>query len=383
MTVGYLRPTRVLVNQQAIYENVQNELAQLKHQETEIFAVVKANGYGHGMVPVAQAAEAAGATGFCVAILDEALDLRRADFTEPILTLGITQPSYASLMAANQISVTVGSLTWLEEAYDILKSEKNSRPIHVHLGIDSGMGRIGFRDASELLAAYQFMQTHNDYFDFEGVFTHFATADDPDDTYFKEQSARFKTLLAILPEQPRYVHVSNSATSLWHAACNGNMIRLGVSMYGLNPSGKAIEQVPYPLKPAMRVESELCFVKEVKSGSKIGYGATYTADSPEWIGTVPIGYADGWLRRMQGSQVLVDGQFCEVVGRVCMDQLMIRLPHEYPVDTKVVLVGNSGNESISLQDVADYAGTIHYEIACDLAERLPRVYQPITGDINI
>ena len=374
MTVGYLRPTRVLVDQQAIYQNIKHEFKQLGDTPTEIFAVVKANGYGHGMVPVAEVAQAAGVTGFCVAILDEALDLRKAHFTEPILILGIIAPVHATLAVANQISVPVGSLTWLEEAYAILQTETLARPLHVHLAIDSGMGRIGFRDANELLAAYQFMQAHREYFDFEGIFTHFATADDPDETYFKTQVARFNTLLAVLPTQPRYVHVSNSATSLWHAACNGNMIRLGVSMYGLNPSGTAIPTTPYALTPALRLESELSFVKQVDPGSKIGYGATYTAAQSEWIGTVPMGYSDGWLRRMQGAKVLVDGHLCEIVGRVCMDQFMIRLPHEYPVGTKVVLVGQSGAATISLQDVADYAGTIHYEIACDFAERVPRVY---------
>ncbi|MEJ1319639.1 alanine racemase [Latilactobacillus sakei] len=123
-------------------------------------------------------------------------------------------------------------------------------PVPIHLSIDSGMGRIGMRDEAELLAAYTFIKAYSDYFDFEGVFTHFATADDPDDTYFKEQSARFNQLMTALPERPRFVHVSNSATSLWHAACNGNIIRMGISLYGLNPSGNAIPDLPYPLKPS-------------------------------------------------------------------------------------------------------------------------------------
>jgi alanine racemase len=153
------------------------------------------------------------------------------------------------------------------------------------------------------------------------------------------------------------------------------MIRYGVGIYGLNPSGTAIDELPYELEPAMSIESELVFVKQVEAGSAIGYGATYHAEADEWIGTVPIGYADGWLRRMQGFHCLVDGQYCEVVGRVCMDQLMIRLPREYPDGTTVTLIGTNQGKTITLQDAADHAGTIHYELACDLAERLPRVYQ--------
>ncbi|XEO93702.1 alanine racemase [Latilactobacillus sakei] len=380
MTVGYLRPTRILVDQNAIYENIQNELKHLEGTDTVIFPVLKANAYGHGLIPVAEVAQAAGASGFCVALLDEALALRQANFTEPILVLGITQPSEIELAAANQISLTVGSLEWLQEAAEIAQRVPYFHPLHIHLGIDSGMGRIGFRDEAELLAADAFMKAHPEYFDFEGVFTHFATADDPDDTYFKEQSARFNQLVAVLPKKPRFVHVSNSATSLWHAACNGNVIRMGISLYGLNPSGAAIPDLPYPLKPALGIESELVFVKQVAAGSKIGYGATYEASEGEWIGTIPMGYADGWLRRMSGSTVLVDGQRCEIVGRICMDQMMIRLPKRYPVGTKVVFVGKSGDDEITLQELAEYADTIHYEIICDLSDRIPRVYTGLNED---
>jgi len=177
----------------------------------------------------------------------------------------------------------------------------------------------------------------------------------------------------VVDELPRYVHVSNSATSLWHQACNGYVIRFGVALYGLNPSGTELS-APYHLQPALSLTAELAFVKKLARGKSISYGATYTATQDEWIGTVPIGYADGYERRLQGFHVLVDGQACEIVGRVCMDQLMVRLPKAYPVGTKVTLVGTDGDQTISLQDVADYCGTIHYEIACGLATRLPRVY---------
>jgi len=146
-------------------------------------------------------------------------------------------------------------------------------------------------------------------------------------------------------------------------------------LYGLNPSQTDIPELPYTLEPALSLYSELVFVKKVKAGDSIGYGATYTSDKDEWIGTVPIGYADGWLRRMQGSDVLINGQRCQNVGRICMDQFMVRLPGELPVGTKVTILGKDGDEEITATDAAQYSGTINYEILCALSERLPRVYK--------
>ena len=235
------------------------------------------------------------------------------------------------------------------------------------------MGRIGFQTPAELAQAVAALRQSKSPFDFEGIFTHFATADQADDTYFTHQLNQWKKLIAAVDELPKYVHVSNSATSLWHQACNGNMVRFGVALYGLNPSGRELS-TPYPLHPALSLTAQLTFVKRLARGKSVSYGATYTADQDEWIGTVPIGYADGYERRLQGFHVLVDGEFCEIVGRVCMDQLMVRLPHEVPVGAKVTLVGTDGDNTITLQDIADYCGTIHYEIACGLATRVPRVY---------
>lgn len=370
MVTATLRPSRVEINETAIAHNVQHAIAGLPDQ-TALFAVVKADAYGHGLLRVARIAQAAGASGFCVAVLDEALALRRAGFTLPILVLGIIEPEYAPIAAANHIAVPVGDADWLRRAEKGL-TEESLPPLAIHLALDTGMGRIGFRTLPALQEALRVI-AGQPAFHIEGLFTHFATADEPDPTYFKMQVERFKTFLAALPERPKYVHVANSATSLWHAACDCNLVRFGVAMYGLNPSGRAIEATPYPLEPALTLKSSLSFVKQIEAGEAVSYGATYHAAKAEWIGTVPLGYADGWQRRLQGFHVLVDGQACEIVGRVCMDQFMIRLPHEMPAGTPVVLIGQNGDASISLQDVADYAHTIHYEIACGLSERLPRV----------
>jgi len=369
MNAGTHRPTIIEVDAQAIRENIHHEIKRL-HQGNDLFAVIKANGYGHGLIEVAHFVVEAGATGFCVAILDEALELRSAGFSQPILILGIVEPQYAQLLADNKISVAVGSLTWLEEATKALQSDQ---PLRVHLALDTGMGRIGFQDRDELKPAIDYLQAHSEQLLFEGIFTHFSTADELDDRYFKLQLSRFNEFMSVVPKRPRYVHVANSATSLWHQVCEGNMVRFGIALYGLNPSGEAIPS-PYVLKPAMAVSSELVFTKRLKKGRSVGYGATYTAQEDEWIGTVPIGYADGYPRNLQGFHVLVDGQFCEIVGRVCMDQLMIRLPREYAVGSKVVLVGKSGDQEIKMEEVAEAAHTISYEIVCGFSARIPRIY---------
>ncbi|WP_125765506.1 alanine racemase [Levilactobacillus mulengensis] len=372
MVVGVHRPTQLVIDRQALRENIHAAVSRLA-DGCVLFMVVKANGYGHGAVQVAQAAKDAGATGFCVAILDEALELRAAGFNEPILVLGVSDPADAPLMAEQRISATVAAQDWLVEANEYLTLAHPAQPLRVHLGLDTGMGRIGFKTPAALKSAVAYLND-NDTLDFEGIFTHFSTADSADDRYFKQQVTTWKTLTGALDQLPRYVHVSNSATSLWHAECNANMVRFGVAGYGLNPSGTAIE-LPYTLHPAMSLTSELVHVKKVAAGESVGYGATYTASQAEWVGTVPIGYADGYERRLQGFHVLIDGQPCEIIGRVCMDQLMVRLPAEYQRGTQVTLVGRDGDETISLQDVADYCGTIHYEIACGFTSRLPRCYR--------
>ncbi|WP_395386908.1 alanine racemase [Pediococcus parvulus] len=369
MNTGTHRPTVIKVDAQAIRQNIKQELGRLQ-PGNELFAVIKANGYGHGLTHVARFASEAGATGFCVAILDEALELREAGFNQPILVLGIVEPKYAQILADQKISVAVGSQQWLEEANKVLCGDS---VVRVHFALDTGMGRIGFQEPVELKAAVAYLKMHSDCFLFEGIFTHFATADELDDHYFNTQVARFKAFMAILTKKPRYVHVANSATSLWHKACEGNMIRFGIALYGMNPSGRMIKE-PYELQPALALTSALVFVKLLKKGRSVSYGATYTAEEDEWIGTVPIGYADGYPRCLQGFHVLVNGHFCEIVGRVCMDQLMIRLPKRYEIGTEVVLIGRSGDKEISMVDVAEKSGTINYEIACGFSSRIPRSY---------
>lgn len=368
MVVGIHRNAQVNVSKSALYQNINNEKQRLANNE-HLFMVVKANGYGHGAVDVAKIAKKSGADGFCVAILDEGLELREAGIDDPILVLGITRVEDVALMAKQRISVTVSSLDWLKAAEKQLMG-KDLPALEVHLGLDTGMGRIGFQDKDSLKKAVDYLE-QSPCLDFEGIFTHFATADSKSTDYFELQVRRFNDLVSVIKNKPKYVHVSNSATSLWHSECNGNMIRFGVAAYGLNPSAGELD-LPYKLRPAMSVTTEVVYCKKVAAGRAIGYGSTYVAKDAEWIATVPVGYADGITRRMQGFKLLVNGEFCPIVGRVCMDQLMIKVPNEVKPGTKVTIVGQDGNNSITLQDIATYCDTIHYEVACLLTSRLPR-----------
>lgn len=371
MVVSYHRSTQAIIHTDAITENVANEVHRLP-KNRELFAVVKANGYGHGAIETAKAAKKGGATGFCVATIDEGIELREAGFTEPILILGIVEVNYLALVSDYDLAFPVGTLEWLEEAEKRLIEFPVKNPLKIHIKVDTGMGRIGFLNSNEVLQAVEAIQ-QNPQMDWEGIFTHFSTADQADDRYFQMQNQRFKDALKVLPHLPRYVHVSNSATALWHDEPIGNMIRFGVAMYGLNPSGHELKE-SYPLKPALELTSELIQVKRLEKGEGIGYGETYITPKAEWIGTVPIGYADGWLRKMQGFSVLVEGEFCEIVGRVCMDQFMIRLPHAVKTGTKVTLIGSNQQKTITMQDIADHLETIHYEVACTISQRVPRKY---------
>ena len=360
------RPTKALINLEAIRYNIQQMGAHIP-KDTLKWAVVKANAYGHGAIAVARAIQD-DVDGFCVSNIDEAIELRQAGIAKKILILGVSEVESFSLAKDFDITLTVAGLEWIE---NLLDTESDLSGLTVHLKIDSGMGRIGFRSASEAEQAQSMLE--NNGASVEGIFTHFATADEESDTYFKQQLEYFKRILDDLKEVPELVHASNSATTLWHAETIFNAVRMGDSMYGLNPSGQVLE-LPYELKPALTLESAIVHVKTVEAGACMGYGATYQADSEQSIATLPIGYADGWTRDMQNFSVLVDGQLCPIVGRVSMDQITIRLPKLYPLGTKVTLIGSDGDKEITATDVAVYRGTINYEVVCLLSDRIPREY---------
>lgn len=372
MTSARLRKTDLVVDLKALKHNVEMQRRALA-PGSRILAVVKANAYGNGMVPVANALSKVGVEGFCVALLDEALELRDAGIQETALVLGITPVEYAPLAANQGISLTVGTVEWLRAYQRLAKEEGLKYPLKVHLALDTGMGRIGFTNNVDFKAALALME--EPYFDFEGIFTHFATADEQDASYYQKQLTRLKDFLTVVKKWPPYVHMANSATGMWHQEdIIANTVRMGISMYGANPSGTA-QKVSLNLKPVTSLVTHATYVKRLAVGESVSYGATYTAKADEWVATLPVGYADGYPRRMQGFHVLVDGHECEVLGRVCMDQMMIRLPHEYPVGVEAVLIGRSKDKEITVTDVAEYANTINYEILTGMSARLHRQYK--------
>ncbi|MFD9628913.1 alanine racemase [Peribacillus muralis] len=363
------RDTWAEVNLDHIYENISSMKTRLG-TGVSLFAVVKANAYGHGDCEVAKTALDAGADFLCVAFLDEALALRKKGITAPILVLGVSRPESAALAAEQRISVTAFDESWLKSAKAHLEP---GQVLHVHVKVDSGMGRIGIRDETELVNVESLLKREA-CFNFQGIFTHFATADELNTDYYEEQLAVFKRMLTALTGRPEYIHAANSAASLRFADPVWNAVRMGISMYGLTPSMEMQPILPFPLRQAISLKSKLVAVKQLVKGESVSYGATYTAKANEWIGTLPIGYADGWIRKLQGQEVLIDGIRVPIVGRICMDQCMIKLPRSFPVGTEVTLIGNDGAESITVDEIAAKLETINYEITCMIGARVPRLY---------
>ncbi len=377
MIAASYRPTVATIDLDAIRYNVRRKIQDL-HKEQKLYAVVKANAYGHGMVKVAQAASEAGAKGFCVALLEEALELRNAGLTQPVLILGSPSPKVATQCALHHIRCTVTSIAWCEQAKRHMQEFKERydeiSPLRLHLAIDTGMGRLGLRKEEQIREFDRYMRENAAYFTLEGVYTHFARADEPDKSFTEKQLKQFEELCSFLQTKAPFAHTSNSAFALWHNHEKSSIIRYGAGMYGLNPSNGDLA-APHELRPALRLESMLIYVKRLHKGDTVSYGGEYVCREDEWIGTVPIGYADGWLRDYRAQDVLIKGKFCKVVGRICMDQLMVRLPEQYAVGTKVTFIGKDGDKEIRVEDIARAANTIGYEVLCTISERVKREYE--------
>ncbi|MCY9182428.1 alanine racemase [Bacillus haynesii] len=366
----FYRKTWAEIDLTALKENVRNMKRHIG-EHVHLMAVVKANAYGHGDAQVAKAALAEGASILAVALLDEALSLRAQGIEEPILVLGAVPPEYASIAAEKRIIVTGYSVGWLKDVLGFLG--ETEAPLEYHLKIDTGMGRLGCKTEEEIKEMME-MTESSDKLNCTGVFTHFATADEKDTDYFDMQLDRFKELISPIPLDRLMVHSSNSAAGLRFREQLFNAVRFGIGMYGLAPSTEIKDELPFRLREVFSLHTELTHVKKIKKGESVSYGATYTAKRDEWIGTVPVGYADGWLRRLAGTEVLIDGKRQKIAGRICMDQFMISLAEEYPVGTKVTLIGKQKDEWISVDEIAQNLQTINYEITCMISSRVPRMF---------
>jgi len=367
MVVATTRPTRISISQAAVTHNI-TQVRQAAQAEF-MFLAVKANAYGFGLVPMSQAALKGGVDGLAVAVLDEALALRQAGITAPIMILGVTMPGFAPTMAQNHVMATVGSLEWLRLVRPMLPMGQHR--LMVNLAVDTGMGRIGFRTREELAAAIDYLAENADAFDYQSIMTHFSDSDSADDRYFQQQYTRWQTLTADLP-MPPMVHLANSGAALYHAhEIPTTIIRAGTVVYGIEPSRGELLPDDY-LQPVMTLETSLVFVKQCAADEGISYGHTYYTAADEWIGTVPIGYGDGLPRTLQGFEILVDGIRRPIVGKLAMDQMMISLPYELPVGTLVTIIGHQGKLVNTLEDVGQYVGLSPWEISTNLQERIYR-----------
>lgn len=366
----FFRDTWAEINLDHLTDNIKNIKRHIASDEVKMFAVVKANAYGHGDLQVAEAALEAGVHGLAVAFLDEAVSLRKGGIEAPLLVLGASRAQDVNLASDYNVSLTAFDLDWLKEASKHLKPDAR---LKLHIKCDTGMGRIGIRSADELKKIESYIHSISQ-FEMEGIFTHYATADELDDAYLERQLGKFNEMLAVLDERPEYVHSSNSAAVLRKPDTHFNAVRVGIAMYGLTPSQEMKEVLPVPLKEVFSLYSRLIHTKEIKAGDKISYGATYEASENEWIGTIPIGYADGWIRKLQGQEVIVDGKRSPIVGRICMDQCMISLPRPLKTGEKVTLIGRDGNEAVTIDEIAGKLETINYEIPCIISARVPRIY---------
>jgi len=338
----------------------------------ELMAVVKANAYGHGAVPVATACLAAGATTLGVATVTEALELREGGLTSPLVVLGpLTAAALPAVFDASA-EILVWSLPFLKSLV-LAAHARGAGPVRVHLKLDTGMRRLGVypRHMPELLDLIE----AEPGVELAGLMTHFATADEPDDDFFRYQLRTFEDAVQVVLRTGVRIsfHCANSAAAIRFPESHFNMVRTGIAIYGLSPFQD--DATKYGLNPALKLTSYLADIKPVREGDSIGYGSTWTAPADTHVGMVPLGYADGVSRRLSNlGRVLAGGRKRPIIGRISMDLLTIDLganPGILP-GAEVVLIGGQGEEQITAEDMAALLGTINYEITCNISPRVPR-----------
>ncbi|SDF70065.1 alanine racemase [Sporolituus thermophilus] len=368
-----MRPTHVQVDLGAIRHNITQIRRRLK-PSTNLTAVVKANAYGHGAIPVSRAALAAGADSLAVALPEEGVQLRDAGFTVPILVLGLTLPEQASLLVEYDLTATVCTEDGLKAlAHAARRTAKRAR---VMVKADTGMGRIGL--TPDKLLPFLTTAAAMPEIELRGLFTHLATADAADKSYARRQLAAFTAILdqaAAAGISLPYISAANSATVIDIADGHFNTVRPGIAIYGLPPSPEMHQSLD--LRPAMAFKTRIVYIKEVPAGFAVSYGCTYITPQATYLATLPVGYADGYSRDLSNkASVLIGGKRRPVVGRICMDQTIVDLGPvcDAAVGDEAVLFGRQGDAEITVTELAELAGTINYELVCGISGRVPRLY---------
>lgn len=370
--------THAKIDLDAISENV-NTVKNHVTSDVKVMAVIKADGYGHGAIPIGKQLELLNIDYIGVAIYQEGIQLRRAGIVTPILVLGNTPKQAFSELFDYKLTQTVYSVSMANELEAYASSV--DKKINIHIKVDTGMGRIGIRVIHEPIeSAIQAIESiyNCEHLQVEGLYTHLSKADEVDKSYSNEQIEVFETLVKRLDElklKPEIVHASNSAGIIDLKQARFNMVRLGISLYGLYPSHEVDHNVR--LKPVLSWVTRIVNLKEVGLDELISYGGTFITTRKTRVATLPIGYADGYSRSLSNrGQVVIHGQLAPIIGRVCMDQIMVDVTdvENVNVNDEVILIGGNNKASVSVDDIANIMQTINYEVVCLISKRVPRVY---------
>ena len=360
---------------------VKYNMVQMKNnirEDSKIMAVVKTDGYGHGAVPIAHEIEDMPFLhGFAVATVEEALILKGSGIRKPVLVLGYTFPYCYEKMAREEIRPTVFREDMLEEMGKA--GQACGRPVKIHIKVDTGMSRIGIRpDESGLAFVKKCAETPG--VEIEGIFTHFAKADEKDKTSAKKQLETFLAFTGQIHDQLGIRipvrHCSNSAGIVELKEANLDAVRAGITLYGLWPSDEVKRDIIF-LQPVLSLKSRIVYIKKLEAGMEVSYGGTFVAKETMQVATIPVGYGDGYPRSLSNQgYVLIRGQKAPILGRVCMDQFMVDVSHIEGVAEKdpVTLIGTEGKEIITAEELGELSGRFNYELVCDLGKRIPRVY---------
>jgi alanine racemase len=364
------------VDLDAIAHNLR-EIRRITNKKSEIMGVVKADAYGHGVMEVVRTILENGATCLAVSMLDEAIQLRKNNIDVPILILSYTDP----IRVADIIKYNVTQAVFSHDLARALSEEavRQKRNVKIHIKIDTGMTRVGFMPGySAVKNVLEISKLPRIIV--EGLFTHFASADEMDKSYTNMQFERFMGICSELNRIGVYIpvkHVSNSAAIIEFPNMHLNLVRPGIIQYGMYPSNE-VDSKKIDLKSSMTLKANVILVKEVENNTCISYGRTYKTSRISKIATIPIGYADGYTRLMSNKgKVLINGEFAPVVGRICMDQCLVDVTDfasEVSVGDEAVLFGKQGNNEITVEEIASIIGTINYEVVCIIGKRIPRVY---------
>lgn len=364
------------IDLEAIRFNMESMHSRIQ-ENTKILAVVKADAYGHGASRIAEEIEPFPYLwGFAVATAEEAGQLIMDGRKKPILILGLPFPETYMFLVEHEIRVTVCDFAAAKELSDL--AVRMNKICHIHIKVDTGMSRIGFfvnENNAEIIARIAALPN----IDIEGIFTHFARADETDKTSVEHQIALFCKMIYLTESYGVKIpihHCSNSAGIIELPEANMDMVRSGITLYGLWPSDE-VTKTQMPLRPVMSLKSHITFVKTLDAGLEISYGGTYTTKEPRRIATIPAGYADGYARGLSNKgYVLIHGKKAPIRGRVCMDQFMVdvtEIPEAKPGDV-VTLLGYDGDQCITMEELGACSGRFNYEFACLVTERVPRIF---------